>query len=106
MKLTIQNFDKHFKIRNWEVYECQKYDTHYNFFLCDSNDTNKYVVVIIKREPTMLSQKVEVCFEVKIAYDTYGNVFYTEDVTLTGLKDKNIFWNAVENMIVNKIQFV
>ena len=90
MKLTIKNFDKQFKIRNWEVYDTEDKGTHYNFYLCDSYDTNKHVVVIIKREPTMLSQKVEVCFEVKIAYEKYDNVFYTEDVSLKGLEDKDL----------------
>ena len=103
MKLTIKNFDKRFNIRNWYVYDAQDKGTHYNFYLSDTFNSNDNAVVIIKREPTMLSQKVAVCFEVKIAYGKYDNIIYTEDVTLRGLEDKDIFWNAVENMIVNKI---
>lgn len=104
MKLTIQNFQKHFKIKNWEVYDVEDKGTHYNFYLCDSYNTNNHVVVIIKREPTLLSQKIQVCFEVKIAYETYGSVFYTEDVSLKAFKDKDKFWNSVEELILDKIK--
>lgn len=104
MKLTINNFDKPFKIRNWEVYEAEDTGTHYNFYLCGSYNTNHHVAVSIKRTPTLVSQKIQVSFEVSIAYEKYGSIFYTEDVSLRAFKDKDKFWQSVEELIVDKIK--
>ena len=42
------------------------------------------------------------CFKVRIAIDTYTNVVYEEDVSLSGLKDKKLFWESVDNILKNR----
>ena len=103
MRLTISNYAEQFKTENYIMTDATEFSPHfadtYEFILKPNDSNSKHAAVYIERTPAPLTTKTEVCFKVRIAIDTYTNVVYEEDVTLRGLKDKQAFWDNVDNMI-------
>ena len=106
MRLTISNYAEQFKTENYIMTDATDFSQHYadsyEFILKPKDSNRAHVAVFITRTPAPLTTKTEVCFKVRISRDTYTNVIYTEDVSLSGLKDKKSFWDQVDNMITYK----
>ena len=106
MKLTIGNYAKQFKTQNYIMSDATALSPHfadtYEFILQPKDSSFKHAAVYIERTPAPLTTKTEVCFKVRISIDTYTNVIYTEDVSLSGLKDKKLFWESVDNILKNR----
>ena len=106
MRLTISNYAEQFKTENYIMTDATEFSPHfadtYEFILKPNDSNSKHAAVYIERTPAPLTTKTEVCFKVRIAIDTYTNVIYTEDVSLSGLKDKKLFWESVDNILKNR----
>ena len=106
--LTIENVDKKRWVDGWVV----EYNSHistasalsnegYHFHLVNPNKKESDIGVTISRMPAPLTTKVEVCYNVSISYNTWGNVIHKEDVSLSTIKNGDTFWKAVTDWLKN-----
>ena len=109
MKLTIRNYKNEFKTKNWEVYMADDDSAHqpgyYEFSLAPyGHNASEYhhAALFICRTHTLLSDKINVCFKVKIAIGTYDKIIHEEDISLNSLRKKADFWQSVDDFITQK----
>lgn len=100
------------QMEDWDAYDRTYYDGDittssedwkldwYLYFLRPKEGRyNRTVGVAIHRNPSPLTMKVEVCFPVRILSGTMDNIIYKEDVSLSTLKDGELFWERVNDYL-------
>lgn len=106
--LTIDNVDKKRWVDGWVV-EYNKspesfVEDAYHFHLVNPNKKETKIGVVISRTPVPLTTKVEVCYTVRICYDTWGNILHKEDVSLSTIKNGDTFWKAVTDWLQSNLK--